>query len=420
MLPTRSVALFAIALSLLSIAATTRAGTVVFNNLDQPPQPTASSPFVGQSFIAGTQDYELYGARMQLDLNNPPTTNIQLEVEARNANGTVGQTLFDNFSSSFNSGSGIVTFIANAPFLFTANTGYWLVLSDPTKGNVTWLFTASQFYESNDGYGLPSYNTSYYFERRQREGDLHLLSAIRRPADVPAHHGSPGTVLLRASRLRRGNRRRGDVCAVQPSVPVPAVASRTGLGEGAAIDALRCQSTLALDWSGFDRGALRGESPRTCPLSLGMPGRRGPALTRWESNRHGGYRRRNLTPRGLPPGLSHWLIEPLRNGDTGLELVTSCVSSALRPCHFFDLSTTTKSRGSARKAAGLTSALACRVRRAAKNGARRTRTCVPSIGAIRKDARPCLASRSASSGAAPELRTDGAPQSTESAHSAHS
>ncbi len=118
MLPTRSVALFAIALSLLSTAATTRAGTVVFNNLDQPPQPTASSPFVGQSFIAGTQDYELYGARMQLDLNNPPTTNIQLEVEARNSNGTVGQTLFDNFSSSFNSGSGIVTFIANAPFLF--------------------------------------------------------------------------------------------------------------------------------------------------------------------------------------------------------------------------------------------------------------------------------------------------------------
>ena len=181
MLPTRSVALFAIALSLLSIAATTRAGTVVFNNLDQPPQPTASSPFVGQSFIAGTQDYELYGARMQLDLNNPPTTNIQLEVEARNANGTVGQTLFDNFSSSFNSGSGIVTFIANAPFLFTANTGYWLVLSDPTKGNVTWLFTASQFYESNDGYGLPSYNTSYYSNEDNGKG----ISTYYQPSDGP-------------------------------------------------------------------------------------------------------------------------------------------------------------------------------------------------------------------------------------------
>jgi hypothetical protein len=157
----RCFATFAIALTLLGGFATTRAGTVVLNNLDQPPQPTGSSPFVGQSFIAGTAE-PLYGAQMQLDPGAPPSPNITLEVEARNADGTVGRTLFSDFSSSYNPRSGLVTFLADAPFDFAAGTGYWLVLSDPTKGSVTWDFTASQVYQSDLGYGLPSYNTAYY------------------------------------------------------------------------------------------------------------------------------------------------------------------------------------------------------------------------------------------------------------------
>ena len=97
----RSFATFAIALTLLGSFATTRAGSVVvLNNLDQTPQPTGSSPFVGQSFIAGAPQ-ELHGAQMQLDPTAPPSSNITLEVEARNADGTVGQTLFSDFSSSY-------------------------------------------------------------------------------------------------------------------------------------------------------------------------------------------------------------------------------------------------------------------------------------------------------------------------------
>ena len=88
---------------------------VLLNNLDQPPQPTGSSPFVGQSFISGAAE-ELYGARMQLDPSTPPSSKITLEVEARNADGTVGQTLFSNFSSSYDPRSGLVTFLANSPF----------------------------------------------------------------------------------------------------------------------------------------------------------------------------------------------------------------------------------------------------------------------------------------------------------------
>jgi hypothetical protein len=151
---------FAIALTLLGGFATTRAGTVVLNNLDQPLQPTGSSPYVGQSFIAGTAA-TLDGAQMQLDPGASPSPDITLEVEARNADGTVGQTLFSDFSSSYNPRSGLVTFLAQAPFTFAAGAGYWLVLSDPTKGSVTWDFTDSQVYQSELGYGLPSYNTAY-------------------------------------------------------------------------------------------------------------------------------------------------------------------------------------------------------------------------------------------------------------------
>src|SRR5262249_55601380 len=89
----RSFATFAIALTLLGSFATSRAGSVVLlNNLDQPAQPTGSSPFVGESFISGSPEI-LYGARMQLDPTFPPSSKIMLAVEARNADGTVGQTL---------------------------------------------------------------------------------------------------------------------------------------------------------------------------------------------------------------------------------------------------------------------------------------------------------------------------------------
>ena len=106
----RRFATLAIALTLLGGSAMTRAGTVVLNNFDQPPQPTGSSPFVGQSFIAGSAQ-ELFGAQMQLDAGVPPSSNIKLEVEARNADGTVGHTLFSDFTSSYNPRSGLITFL---------------------------------------------------------------------------------------------------------------------------------------------------------------------------------------------------------------------------------------------------------------------------------------------------------------------
>jgi hypothetical protein len=171
---------FAIALTLLVGPSQARADMVVLNNLNQTAQTTSKSAFIGQSFIAGTAE-PLYGAQMQLSPNAPPSSQITLEVESRTAAGTVGQTIFSNFSSSYNSTTGLITFLADGPFTFQANTGYWLVLSDPTKGGVTWDFTASQIYQSNLGYGLPSYDTSYYSTRDNGLGSVNYYQ----PSDGP-------------------------------------------------------------------------------------------------------------------------------------------------------------------------------------------------------------------------------------------
>jgi hypothetical protein len=178
----RHFALIATALTLLANLAPAGAGTVtvVLNNLDQMPEPTGSSPFVGQSFIAGA-DQTLHGAQMQLSPTVPPSSNIMLELEARNPDGTAGQTLFSDFSASYDQRSGLITFLADSSFHLVAGTGYWLVLSDPTAGSVTWNYTASQIYQSQFGYGLPSYNTSFYSDQDNGSGNI----GYYQPSDGP-------------------------------------------------------------------------------------------------------------------------------------------------------------------------------------------------------------------------------------------
>jgi hypothetical protein len=147
-------------LTLLGISAPVYADFVILNNLDQPPQTATINPFVGQSFIAGTVNEVLFGARMQLDVANGLPTNIVLEVEARSAEGTVGSTLYTDFTASFDTSTDVVTFSANSHFELKAGEGYWLVLSDKLAGGVAWDFTESNTYQSEFGYGLPSFNTS--------------------------------------------------------------------------------------------------------------------------------------------------------------------------------------------------------------------------------------------------------------------
>ena len=118
---------------------------------------------------------------MQLDPTAPVPSGIVLEVEARNFDGTVGALLFRNFSSSFDAMTGLVTFTANSHFELTAGTGYWLVLSDTSTGEVTWEFTASNVYQSQFGFGLPSHDTSWTSTQDNGSG----MSQYYQPSDGP-------------------------------------------------------------------------------------------------------------------------------------------------------------------------------------------------------------------------------------------
>jgi hypothetical protein len=212
----RTFTAFAIALTLLGSFATTRAGSVVLlNNLDQPQSQSAYNVFYGQSFISGSPE-QLYGARMQLDSAVAPSSKIELEVEARTSNGTVGQTLFSDFSSSYDASTHVVTFLANSLFNMAADTGYWLVLSDPKNGTVGWEFTTSQVYQSSFGYGLPSYNTAFVATQDNGMGDIvyyqpsdgpQMFQLIAPGGSVPEPSSSlllcvPVAIALFATRLR--------------------------------------------------------------------------------------------------------------------------------------------------------------------------------------------------------------------------
>jgi hypothetical protein len=179
----RSFAAAALALALSGPLAQVHANTVLLSNLDQPSMVGSSNPFFGQSFIAGTVDQPLYGAEMQLDPGSSPTSGITLELESRNADGTVGATLFSNFSSSYDMTTGLVTFTANVPVELMANTGYWLVLSDPLAGGVAWDFEQTNVYTSNFGFELPSLNTAWTSTADNGNGGMN--SVYYQPSDGP-------------------------------------------------------------------------------------------------------------------------------------------------------------------------------------------------------------------------------------------
>jgi hypothetical protein len=98
---------------------------------------------------------------MHLESTTTSTSDIVLEVESRNFNRTVGTTLFSKFASTFDPTTDVITFTANSAFELAANTSYCLVLSDSRTNEVKWDFTASNVYQSQFGYGLPSTDTSW-------------------------------------------------------------------------------------------------------------------------------------------------------------------------------------------------------------------------------------------------------------------
>jgi hypothetical protein len=202
----RSFASTAVALTFLGVSAPVHADIALLNNLDQTPSASTYNPFYGQSFIAGTVNEPLQGATMLLDTAVAPSSSIKLEVEARNSDGTVGGTLFSDFSSSYDPTTHLVTFTVNSPFELMSGTGYWLVLSDKagSGGRVGWQYTTSQTNSSQDGYTLPATNTAFVASGDNGSGNITYYQLSDGPqlfeltgASAPAVP-EPSTALLAA------------------------------------------------------------------------------------------------------------------------------------------------------------------------------------------------------------------------------
>jgi hypothetical protein len=157
----RFLAAAAICLAVLGAPIPVFADVILLSNLDNTVVGGFSnSPFAGQSFIAGPQAQTLRGAQAKFDSSYTPSSGVALEVEARNADGAVGATLFSDFSSTFDSTTHVITFLANSNFTMQPGAGYWLVASD-SAANFRWSFTTSTSYQSNLGFSLPSSNMSW-------------------------------------------------------------------------------------------------------------------------------------------------------------------------------------------------------------------------------------------------------------------
>jgi hypothetical protein len=156
-------------LLLLAFASAASADHVLLTNLDMPVAASGSPTlFTGQSFQQGLADSFIPDVTIQVDSSYVLTSSTKLELESRNADGTVGSLLYGNFTASvvppdsaLPSGSERIIFKAATPFTLTAGTYYWLVVSDAVANGVPWQFTTSDAYQSQQAYGIPAFDSSW-------------------------------------------------------------------------------------------------------------------------------------------------------------------------------------------------------------------------------------------------------------------
>jgi hypothetical protein len=192
----------------------------VFNNLDQPYNGNyVAGDLVGNAILSGTSSSQLTNIVIS-ERQFGPISGETFALDARNPDGTVGGVLFNNFSLSYSSGTGLETITPNTPFVFAPNTGYWLVLVSPRPGTgnpsdlVAWDYTPSTNYTSSNGWSLPSTNTSFFtFQGSTTYSDLSAgpqlfqvnVTAVPEPGPL-ALAGVAAVVGTGAAYLRRRRR----------------------------------------------------------------------------------------------------------------------------------------------------------------------------------------------------------------------
>jgi hypothetical protein len=92
-----------------------------------------------------------------------PTLGETFAVYGRNADGTVGSSLFTDFSLSYDRGSLNTTATATAPLTLQANTSYWLMMIEIPGTFGDWDSSLAFTYTSTFGVSIPTSNSSVSF-----------------------------------------------------------------------------------------------------------------------------------------------------------------------------------------------------------------------------------------------------------------
>ncbi len=145
----------------LAVTCTSAYADTILSNLNQFALAGDRAKYVGEAFTTGSTQMNLTSATVEVKsaLGGTP----KLELEAANANGTVGSTLFtftyasDTYQTPYLS---LLVFNAATNYLLATDTTYFLVLSD-SGANVIWNYAGSPTYTAEDGFVLPTKNTSF-------------------------------------------------------------------------------------------------------------------------------------------------------------------------------------------------------------------------------------------------------------------
>ena len=181
---------------------------------------------VGAAIQIGATPISLTSVVYTEAFSNGPTPGETFAIFSRNADGTVGKSLFTAFTLSYDSASQNTTATATSPFTFLANTSYWLMMVETPGTFGDWDSSLSFTYTSAFGVTIPTTNASFSNVPGTGPGTgptylnandgLQLFQLNGNPAiaTVPEPTAlvlaaTSGVIVLGATRLRRRRRIRG-------------------------------------------------------------------------------------------------------------------------------------------------------------------------------------------------------------------
>lgn len=157
-LPSKACALFLLFL----ISSIPARADVVFDNLTiQPSNGPTIGTSIGASLVTGSFALQLSDIIFP-QLNGTANTYVPGEafsINTRNADGTVGLSLYTDFALANDAASGQTNAVPNTPFVLLPNTGYWFVVT--ATAGTAWGYTTGASYASLYGVTQPASNVAY-------------------------------------------------------------------------------------------------------------------------------------------------------------------------------------------------------------------------------------------------------------------